>query len=81
MFDTRFDALVADLKAAALAQELPKKKLAEAACLHPNSLRRFGDPDWNPSLATLRKLDKLLAPPAAAPKRRRRKTHQSVGGN
>src|SRR3954471_5697745 len=35
--------------------------LARAAGLHPNSLRKLGDTDWNPTAETLGKLEKFLA--------------------
>ncbi|MDP8995050.1 MAG: 3,4-dihydroxy-2-butanone-4-phosphate synthase [Pseudomonadota bacterium] len=35
--------------------------LARAAGLHPNSLRKLGDADWNPTADTLLKLEKFLA--------------------
>jgi len=35
--------------------------LARAAGLHPNSLRKLGDTDWNPTAETLLKLEKFLA--------------------
>jgi 3,4-dihydroxy 2-butanone 4-phosphate synthase / GTP cyclohydrolase II len=35
--------------------------LARAAGLHPNSLRKLGDEDWNPTAETLLKLEKFLA--------------------
>ncbi|MEA3043106.1 MAG: 3,4-dihydroxy 2-butanone 4-phosphate synthase / cyclohydrolase [Sphingomonadales bacterium] len=35
--------------------------LARAAGLHPNSLRKLGDADWNPTADTLGKLEKFLA--------------------
>ena len=34
--------------------------LARAAGLHPNSLRKLGEPDWNPTAETLGKLEKFL---------------------
>src|SRR3989337_703444 len=34
--------------------------LARAAGLHPNSLRKLGAPDWNPTADTLVRLEKLL---------------------
>ncbi len=35
--------------------------LARAAGLHPNSLRKLGDADWNPTADTLLKLERFLA--------------------
>src|SRR5438034_8124192 len=34
--------------------------LARAAGLHPNSLRKLGSPDWNPTADTLSRLEKLI---------------------
>src|SRR6188472_132334 len=34
--------------------------LARAAGLHPNSLRKLGAPDWNPTADTLKRLEKLI---------------------
>ncbi|HVL78117.1 MAG TPA: 3,4-dihydroxy-2-butanone-4-phosphate synthase, partial [Sphingomicrobium sp.] len=34
--------------------------LARAAGLHPNSLRKLGQPDWNPTADTLMRLERLL---------------------
>ena len=35
--------------------------LARAAGLHANSLRKLGEPDWNPTAETLGKLESYLA--------------------
>src|SRR5688500_3982322 len=35
--------------------------LARAVGLHPNSLRKLGDSDWNPTAETLGKLERFLA--------------------
>ena len=40
--------------------EVSRAGLARAAGLHPNSLRKLGAPDWNPTADTLMKLEKLL---------------------
>jgi len=40
--------------------ELSRSGLARAAGLHPNSLRKLGSPDWNPTADTLGRLEKLL---------------------
>jgi hypothetical protein len=44
--------------------EVSRAALARAAGLHPNSLRKLGAPDWNPTADTLKRLEK--ADPAAA---------------
>src|ERR1700755_2125548 len=41
--------------------EISRAGLARAAGLHPNSLRKLGDADWNPTAETLGKLEKFLA--------------------
>jgi 3,4-dihydroxy 2-butanone 4-phosphate synthase/GTP cyclohydrolase II len=40
--------------------EMSRAGLARAAGLHPNSLRKLGDTDWNPTADTLGKLEKFL---------------------
>ena len=40
--------------------EISRAGLARAAGLHPNSLRKLGSSDWNPTADTLGKLEKLL---------------------
>jgi 3,4-dihydroxy 2-butanone 4-phosphate synthase/GTP cyclohydrolase II len=40
--------------------EMSRAGLARAAGLHANSLRRLGEPDWNPTAETLLKLEKFL---------------------
>ena len=40
--------------------EASRSGLARAAGLHPNSLRKLGLPDWNPTADTLGRLEKLL---------------------
>jgi 3,4-dihydroxy 2-butanone 4-phosphate synthase/GTP cyclohydrolase II len=42
------------------AGEMTRAGLARAAGLHANSLRRLGEPDWNPTADTLLKLEKFL---------------------
>ena len=41
--------------------EMSRAGLARAAGLHPNSLRKLGDSDWNPTAETLLKLERFLA--------------------
>ena len=41
--------------------EMSRAGLARAAGLHPNSLRKLGDSDWNPTAETLGKLERFLA--------------------
>src|SRR6476660_5676919 len=40
--------------------EVSRAGLARAAGLHPNSLRKLGSADWNPTAATLGRLENLL---------------------
>ena len=40
--------------------EVSRSGLARAAGLHANSLRRLGEPDWNPTAETLLKLERFL---------------------
>ncbi len=40
--------------------EVSRAGLARAAGLHPNSLRKLGTPEWNPTADTLGRLEKLL---------------------
>ena len=42
------------------AGEISRSGLARAAGLHPNSLRKLGSPDWNPTADTLSRLEKLI---------------------
>ncbi|MDB5668177.1 MAG: ribB [Alphaproteobacteria bacterium] len=43
------------------AGDMSRSGLARAAGLHPNSLRRLGESDWNPTAETLMKLERFLA--------------------
>src|SRR3954462_7517275 len=40
--------------------EVSRSGLARAAGLHPNSLRKLGADDWNPTADTLARLEKLI---------------------
>jgi 3,4-dihydroxy 2-butanone 4-phosphate synthase/GTP cyclohydrolase II len=40
--------------------EVSRAALARAAGLHPNSLRKLGSDDWNPTADTLKRLEKLI---------------------
>ena len=40
--------------------EISRAGLARAAGLHPNSLRKLGSADWNPTADTLTRLEKLI---------------------
>src|SRR6187551_675423 len=53
--------LIDRLNAVVETGEVSRAGLARAAGLHPNSLRKLGDADWNPTADTLGKLEKFLA--------------------
>src|SRR6476659_313329 len=52
--------LIARLSAIIDTGEVSRAGLARAAGLHPNSLRKLGQPDWNPTADTLGRLEKLI---------------------
>ena len=52
--------LIARLNAVVATGEISRAGLARAAGLHPNSLRKLGSAEWNPTADTLGKLEKLL---------------------
>src|SRR5687767_3993731 len=52
--------LIDRLNAVIATGEISRSALARAAGLHPNSLRKLGAPDWNPTADTLGRLEKLL---------------------
>jgi 3,4-dihydroxy 2-butanone 4-phosphate synthase / GTP cyclohydrolase II len=52
--------LIEQLSAIIETGEVSRSGLARAAGLHPNSLRKLGAPDWNPTADTLMRLEKLL---------------------
>ena len=52
--------LIDRLNAVIATGEVSRAALARAAGLHPNSLRKLGAPDWNPTADTLMRLEKLL---------------------
>ena len=52
--------LIERLSAVIATGEVSRSGLARAAGLHPNSLRKLGSPDWNPTADTLCRLEKLL---------------------
>src|ERR687890_1427169 len=53
--------LIERLEAIVATGEVSRAGLARAAGLHPNSLRKLGDSDWNPTADTLLKLERFLA--------------------
>jgi 3,4-dihydroxy 2-butanone 4-phosphate synthase/GTP cyclohydrolase II len=52
--------LIERLEAIIATGEISRAGLARAAGLHPNSLRKVGQPDWNPTADTLMRLEKLI---------------------
>ncbi|MEP7130421.1 MAG: 3,4-dihydroxy-2-butanone-4-phosphate synthase [Sphingomicrobium sp.] len=52
--------LIERLEAVIATGEISRAGLARAAGLHPNSLRKLGNADWNPTADTLSRLEKLI---------------------
>jgi 3,4-dihydroxy 2-butanone 4-phosphate synthase/GTP cyclohydrolase II len=52
--------LIERLEAIIATGEVSRAGLARAAGLHPNSLRKLGSSDWNPTADTLTRLEKLI---------------------
>src|SRR5438067_3341112 len=52
--------LIERLEAIIATGEVSRAGLARAAGLHPNSLRKLGNADWNPTADTLTRLEKLI---------------------
>jgi 3,4-dihydroxy 2-butanone 4-phosphate synthase/GTP cyclohydrolase II len=52
--------LIERLEAIIATGEISRAGLARAAGLHPNSLRKLGNSDWNPTADTLTRLEKLI---------------------
>ena len=52
--------LIERLNAIVATGEVSRAGLARAAGLHPNSLRKLGAADWNPTADTLARLEKLI---------------------
>jgi 3,4-dihydroxy 2-butanone 4-phosphate synthase/GTP cyclohydrolase II len=52
--------LIQRLEAIVATGEVSRAGLARAAGLHPNSLRKIGQPDWNPTADTLMRLERLI---------------------
>ncbi|HKC03362.1 MAG TPA: 3,4-dihydroxy-2-butanone-4-phosphate synthase [Sphingomicrobium sp.] len=52
--------LIERIEAIIATGEVSRSGLARAAGLHPNSLRKLGAPDWNPTADTLGRLEKLI---------------------
>ncbi|HEY8592320.1 MAG TPA: 3,4-dihydroxy-2-butanone-4-phosphate synthase [Sphingomicrobium sp.] len=52
--------LIDRLEAIIATGEVSRAGLARAAGLHPNSLRKLGSPEWNPTADTLTRLEKLI---------------------
>jgi 3,4-dihydroxy 2-butanone 4-phosphate synthase / GTP cyclohydrolase II len=58
--------LIERLSAVIATGEVSRAGLARAAGLHPNSLRKLGAPDWNPTADTLMRLERLINSDAAS---------------
>lgn len=54
------DSLIDDIRREAARRRLSKRDLARAADLHVNTLQRFDDISWSPSIETIRKLERAL---------------------
>jgi len=52
--------LIEQLEAVIATGEVTRTGLARAAGLHPNSLRKLGQTDWNPTADTLMRLERLI---------------------
>jgi 3,4-dihydroxy 2-butanone 4-phosphate synthase/GTP cyclohydrolase II len=52
--------LIEQIEAIIATGEVSRAGLARAAGLHPNSLRKLGSDDWNPTADTLSRLEKLI---------------------
>jgi 3,4-dihydroxy 2-butanone 4-phosphate synthase/GTP cyclohydrolase II len=52
--------LIEQLEAVIATGEVTRTGLARAAGLHPNSLRKLGQNDWNPTADTLMRLERLI---------------------
>ena len=52
--------LIEQLEAVIATGEITRTGLARAAGLHPNSLRKLGQTDWNPTADTLMRLERLI---------------------
>src|SRR6478609_6876268 len=52
--------LIERIEAIIATGEVSRAGLARAAGLHPNSLRKLGAADWNPTADTLGRLEKLI---------------------
>ena len=52
--------LIERIEAIIATGEVSRAGLARAAGLHPNSLRKLGSSDWNPTADTLTRLEKLI---------------------
>ncbi|MFN2258519.1 MAG: 3,4-dihydroxy-2-butanone-4-phosphate synthase [Parasphingopyxis sp.] len=52
--------LIENIREIVTSGELSKAGLARAAGLHPNSLRRLDEEDWNPTADTLKKLERFI---------------------
>lgn len=59
------DQSIARIRQFAADRGLRRARLAREAGLHPNTLRGFHDPEWNPQIETIRKLEAYVDEQAA----------------
>ncbi len=52
--------LIQNIREIVSSGDMSKAGLARAAGLHPNSLRKLDEKDWNPTADTLRKLERFI---------------------
>lgn len=65
----RIDTLLRDLAEAARERRLRKRALAREAGLHVNTLRHFAEPTWQPTVETIRSLERVLLQPVSGSQR------------
>lgn len=58
--------IIARIRAFRGENNLSRSGLATKAGLHKNALRNLDDPDWNPSLDTVQKLERFIGEPVEA---------------
>ena len=54
------DGAIARIKAYAAARGWSKSRLAKEAGIGDTTLRHFAQPDWNPTIETLRRLEAII---------------------
>jgi hypothetical protein len=66
MSKPHIDKLLRKIVEKATAVGFTKYTLAKFADFHKNTFRHFGTPNWEPSIATIRKLEEVLSKPVSA---------------